>query len=261
MATTVRARPDAPRRPRPGRPSLAGRRARGRGARRAGFRLLGARRQPPDTTRGAFTAWPAAACRWAPLRVRAHDSTRRSTHLLHLPSALGVSAFWFRMPGVLCSIAAWGCCAWWMRSRRVGCWPPRSWRAHVRDRPRPRGACTRSSSRRCRGGGAGVRVVAGTAPAHAYLPGILVLLGLLTHVSMFLVGAGLLALPGRRRDCEAWRWRVRSPPPARGGPRCGAPPSSCRPGVATRTGSRGPHRAAWSTPSPASSPRTPRTRW
>ena len=24
---------------------------------------------------------------------------------------------------------------------------------------------------------------------------------------MFLVGAGLLALPGRRRDREAWRWR------------------------------------------------------
>ena len=42
---------------------------------------------------------------------------------------------------------------------------------------------------------------------HAYLLGILVLLGLLTHVSMFLVGAGLLALPGRRRDREAWRWR------------------------------------------------------
>jgi hypothetical protein len=38
--------------------------------------------------------------------------------------------------------------------------------------------------------------------------GALVFVGLLTHVSMFLVGAGLFALAGRRRDRDAWRWRL-----------------------------------------------------
>jgi hypothetical protein len=34
------------------------------------------------------------------------------------------------------------------------------------------------------------------------------LLGLLTHVSMFLLGAGLLVVAGRRVDRESWRWRI-----------------------------------------------------
>ncbi len=42
---------------------------------------------------------------------------------------------------------------------------------------------------------------------HTPILGALVLAGLLTHVSMFLVGAGLFALAGRRTDREAWRWR------------------------------------------------------
>ena len=42
---------------------------------------------------------------------------------------------------------------------------------------------------------------------HAPVLGVLVMVGLLTHVSMFLLGVGLLALPGRRRDRAAWRWR------------------------------------------------------
>jgi hypothetical protein len=35
-----------------------------------------------------------------------------------------------------------------------------------------------------------------------------VLVGLLTHVQVFLLGGGLLALAGLRRDREAWRWRA-----------------------------------------------------
>ena len=38
--------------------------------------------------------------------------------------------------------------------------------------------------------------------------GALVLAGLLTHVSMFLLGAGLLLVPGRRTDRAVWWWRV-----------------------------------------------------
>ena len=37
--------------------------------------------------------------------------------------------------------------------------------------------------------------------------GALVVIGLLLHTSMLLFGAGLLVLPGRRRDADAWRWR------------------------------------------------------
>ena len=43
---------------------------------------------------------------------------------------------------------------------------------------------------------------------HAAIIGVLVVSGLLTHVSMFLLGAGLLAVVGLRVDREAWRWRV-----------------------------------------------------
>ena len=43
---------------------------------------------------------------------------------------------------------------------------------------------------------------------HAPLVGALTLVCLLTHVSGFLLGAGFLALAGRRTDREAWRWRA-----------------------------------------------------
>ncbi len=44
---------------------------------------------------------------------------------------------------------------------------------------------------------------------HAPALAALVLTGLLTHVSMFLLAAGLVALAGRRHDRAAWRWRRR----------------------------------------------------
>ncbi len=43
---------------------------------------------------------------------------------------------------------------------------------------------------------------------HTPVLGVLVFLGLVTHVSMFLLAVGLLVLPGRRVDREAWRWRA-----------------------------------------------------
>ena len=42
--------------------------------------------------------------------LRTHDSHPPLDYLLHLPLArLGVSAFWFRLPGVVCSVAALAC--------------------------------------------------------------------------------------------------------------------------------------------------------
>ena len=54
---------------------------------------------------------------------------------------------------------------------------------------------------------------------HAPLLAALVLAGLYTHVSMFLLAAGLLTVAGLRRDREAWRWRGRDrrPRPGLGG--------------------------------------------
>ena len=43
---------------------------------------------------------------------------------------------------------------------------------------------------------------------HAVAVGFLVLAGLLTHVSMFLAGFGLLVFAGRRTDRAAWEWRA-----------------------------------------------------
>ena len=49
--------------------------------------------------------------------LRADDSHPPLDYLLHLPLArLGVSTWWFRLPGVLCSIGALGLFAWWMRT-------------------------------------------------------------------------------------------------------------------------------------------------
>ncbi len=45
-------------------------------------------------------------------------------------------------------------------------------------------------------------------PWHAAAIGGLVLVGLLTHVQMFLLVAGLVALAGFRTDRAAWRWRA-----------------------------------------------------
>ncbi len=143
--------------------------------------------------------------------LRAHDSHPPLDYLLHLPLArLGVSAFWFRVPGVLCSIGALGLFAWWMRDRgRVGVLATAIMACSAFEIVHGRDARMYAELELI---GVAVAVLAYAwlrAPRrrHAYLLGILVLLGLLTHVSMFLVGAGLLALPGLRRDREAWRWR------------------------------------------------------
>jgi len=144
--------------------------------------------------------------------LRANDSHPPLDYLFHLPLArLGANEFLYRLPSVACSIGALALFAWWMRSRgRVGVFATGVFAAS---------AFLVQHGRTARGYAEleliGVAVVV-LADAwlrrprrwHSYALAGLVLAGLLTHVSMFLVGAGLLVLAGTRRDREAWRWRL-----------------------------------------------------
>ena len=46
------------------------------------------------------------------------------------------------------------------------------------------------------------------APWHAWAIGVVLLVALFDHVSGALLGAGLIAVAGVRRDRDAWRWRI-----------------------------------------------------
>ena len=144
--------------------------------------------------------------------LRTNDSHPPLDYLFHLPLArLGASDLVYRLPSVACSIGALALFAWWMRTRgRAGV---------VATAVLAFSAFVVLHGRTARGYAElellGVAVVV-LADAwlcrprrwHGWALGVLVLAGLLTHVSMFLVGAGLLVLPGLRRDRDAWRWRL-----------------------------------------------------
>jgi hypothetical protein len=144
--------------------------------------------------------------------LRTNDSHPPLDYLVHLPLArLGANELVYRLPSVACSIGALTLFAWWMRSRgRVGVVAAAVFAAS---------AFLVQHGRTARGYaeleliGVAVVVLADTwlrrpRRRHAYALAGLVFVGLLTHVSMFLVGAGLLVLAGRRRDADAWRWRA-----------------------------------------------------
>jgi hypothetical protein len=144
--------------------------------------------------------------------LRANDSHPPLDYLFHLPLArLGVGEFAYRLPSVACSVAALALFAWWMRDRgRVGV---------VATGVFALSAFLVMHGRIARGYaeleviGVAVVVLADAwlrrpRRGHAWLLAGLVFVGLLTHVSMFLVGAGLVTLAGLRRDREAWRWRL-----------------------------------------------------
>ncbi|HEY3723253.1 MAG TPA: hypothetical protein VGN59_07810 [Acidimicrobiia bacterium] len=140
-----------------------------------------------------------------------HDSHPPLDYLLHLPLArAGVSELWFRVPSVLCSVAAVGLFAWWLRARgRLAVLATALLAVNTFQVVHGRQARMYAELELL---GVGIAVLASAwlvrpRRVHAVLLGVLVFAGLMTHTSMFLLGAGLLVLPGVRSDRAAWQWR------------------------------------------------------
>jgi hypothetical protein len=144
--------------------------------------------------------------------LRAHDSHPPLDYLLQLPLArAGVNPWMFRLPAALCSIGALGLFAWWMRGRgRVGLVATAAMSLSAFQLRYAREARMYAVLQLI---GVAVAIVTEAwmrAPRrrHAVLISVVVFLGLMTHVSMILAAIGLLAIAGRRRDADAWRWRA-----------------------------------------------------
>jgi hypothetical protein len=144
--------------------------------------------------------------------LRVHDSHPPLDYLLHAPLAqIGANEFLFRLPSALCSIAAVALFAWWVRHRGlVGIVATGLLAFSAFQLVHGRQARMYADMELI---GVATVVLADTwlrrpRSWHAPAIGALVMVGLLTHVSMFLLGAGLLLLAGRRTDREAWRWRA-----------------------------------------------------
>ena len=143
------------------------------------------------------------------LRVR--DSHPPLDYLLRSPlSRAGLSEFWLRVPSVACSATAVLLVAWWLRRHgMVGLLVTAFMALSAFEVAHGRDARMYADLELL-----GV-VCAMVSEAwlerprrrHAIAIGGLVAIGLLLHTSMLLFGAGLLLLPGRRRDVDAWRWR------------------------------------------------------
>ncbi len=143
--------------------------------------------------------------------LRNNDSHPPFDYLLQLPLArAGVSPFVFRLPSVLCSIAALALFAWWMRDRgRVGIYATAAMAICAFQVVHGREARMYAPLELI---GVACAVVADAwlhTPRRKYavLVGALTFAGLMTHVSMLLLAVGLLALAGRRVDAAAWQWR------------------------------------------------------
>ena len=144
--------------------------------------------------------------------LRLHDSHPPLDYLLRAPLArAGVSEFWFRAPSAILSLGAVALFAWWMRERgRFGLIATALMAVSAFEAVHGREARMYAELELL---GVAIAVLAAAWLAtprywHAPALGALVFVGLVTHVSMFLLAAGLLALPGRRTDREAWRWRA-----------------------------------------------------
>ncbi len=143
--------------------------------------------------------------------LTAHDSHPPLDYLLRAPlGRAGVSEFWFRFPSAICSIAAVALLAVWLRPRgrvaviATGLFALSAFQiAHGRDA---------RMYAELEVLGVGIAMVTEhwlrrPARHHAPLLGVLVLIGLYTHVSMLLLAVGLVAVAGLRRDRDAWWWR------------------------------------------------------
>jgi hypothetical protein len=144
--------------------------------------------------------------------LRLDDSHPPLDYLLRAPLArAGVDPFWFRMPSVVFSVAALACLGWWLRRYGVagvvatGLFAVSSFElVHGR-------TARMYAELELFGVLAAMLAFAWLERPrrwHAGAVAALVLATLLTHVSGFLLGGGLLVLAGLRRDREAWRWRL-----------------------------------------------------
>ncbi len=144
------------------------------------------------------------------LRVR--DSHPPLDYLVRAPLArAGVDELVFRLPSVVCSVGALALFAWWMRDRglagivAVGLLAFSTFQlVHGRE-------ARMYAEMELLGVAAAVLADSWLRRPrrwHAPAIGLLTLVGLMTHVSMLLLGAGLLVLAGLRTDRDAWRWRV-----------------------------------------------------
>ena len=144
--------------------------------------------------------------------LRHNDSHPPLDYLIRAPFArAGASDFLLRSPSLLFSCAALALFAWWMRER--------GWLGVIAT-----ALMAASTFQVLYGGDArmyallqllGVAAAIITerwlrAPArwHAWAIGAVLLVALFDHVSGALLGAGLLAVAGVRRDRDAWRWRL-----------------------------------------------------
>lgn len=177
----------------------------------AGFRLwgLGAHRLGYDE---AFTAMAGRL----PLAnlvpyLRVHDSHPPLDYLLRAPlSSAGVNELLIRLPSALCSIAALALFAWWMSRYKLPGLIAVALLAISAFQITHGRTARMYAELELLGVGAAVLSYAWLRRPrrwHALAVGLIVFLGLLTHVSVFLLGAGLFLLAGIRRDRAAWAWR------------------------------------------------------
>ncbi|MGZ4734617.1 MAG: hypothetical protein ACXVKA_07190 [Acidimicrobiia bacterium] len=144
--------------------------------------------------------------------LRVHDSHPPLDYLLRAPLArAGLSEFWIRTPSALLSLGALALFAWWMRSwGRAGVIATALLAVSSFQVVHGREARMYADLELL---GVAIAVLVTTwitrpRKWHAPALGALVMVGLLTHVSMFLLAGGLLAVAGLRTDREAWRWRA-----------------------------------------------------
>ena len=144
--------------------------------------------------------------------LRDHDSHPPLDYLIRAPfAAAGADAAVMRLPSFVFSVAALGLFAWWMRDRgRVGIL------AALLIAVSPfqimyGGEARMYALLELLGIAAAVladRWLRRPQSWHAWAIGVVTLLALFDHVSGLLLGAGLLAVAGLRRDRAAWRWRA-----------------------------------------------------
>jgi hypothetical protein len=144
--------------------------------------------------------------------LRVHDSHPPLDYLLRAPLArASASAFVLRLPSALMSIAALALFGWWSRRfGRVGAIA--TWLMAISSFEIVYGREARMY--------ADMQLIGVLALVladawyrrprrwHAPAMGLLIAVGLLTHVSAWLLLVGLVVLAGRRSDREAWRWRA-----------------------------------------------------